>query len=1378
MKNYYKVLTSSIALVIVSIVFLELNALAVTLPFAKGEHPRIFITAADIPIIAAKVDEPTDPLYQHYVVLKGYVDGAIDSGGFYAPKTAVPAALVYLIEDYHSPGSATKYLNAIKQSLANDINLLGGGHGDNMYPVMYDWVYNALTPAERITYGNILVSSTYIQNPPANDIWFKVLDGSGMWTWAAIAIWNETDLVGNSTNSLAQTRLDDVKGMLVNYKIPFSNLPGGGINPNPVYYNKILRMFALEIYAWDKASGEDIWSTSIYLLENFFTRLFSMRMASNMWPVIWGGQAEEYHSTLNSWLYPIGIMSKKDSTGIVQYYANEMIARGVIPESEQRTMWRLITFYDPNKPATNYNALPLARYERGQVEGSDEGWVQFRTGWTEDDTLIGLISGDYLGRTDSYANSNAFVIYRNGDLAIANMAASDGGWFPQYDEFAANYSGTTAAVNSITVSDPNYLDQGQELWTPLAVENDFLNNPNPFYYNYVGGLSWTVYSDHYPVQAPYIERGNIVKFETKGSYDYTIGDATNAYHPERLTNFQRAMAFLDKKYLIILDRVTATQPHFVKRWYLHTIREPQIPGTPLTDTSLTDGSTTWSQTDFNNQYVNSDIKGTLGGGRMFVKSLLPQGATLRKRGGAGFSYWRNDRNWDNPIVRERPYFLNSAFETRPGWRLEQDIAGNTDDIFLNVLYPTDATVSSMPETIRISQTDGNMPTANMVGAHIKDGTENKVVLFSSDPQGAVPTGPITYTVTLTANGKNFLFDLDPNLLSLALQYDITSVSAGTTQTITISPGSGNLSPGIVVLEHTNKGTLVFTTAYIPPPTGPGSITGKITDLTTGLAISGANIMATPGPYTDITNINGDYTISSIPSGNYTLNAIASGYDSAIINNITVSSVATVNIALTPIITTTTLPTTTTSTTTIPTTTTTATGSSTTTTTTTGSSTTTTTLQSQSCTPTLLSSYNALGFAFAWDVYVSGNRAYIADGSGGLQIIDISNPTAPVLHGTYDTPGNARGVHVSGSTAYVADADNGLQIINVSFPSAPALLGTYNTAGDARDVYVSGSTAYVADDMDGLQIIDVSNPSAPVLLGSYDTSGFAWGVYVSGSTAYVADGGKGLQIIDVSNPAIPALLGSYDTSGDAWSVYVSGSTAYVADKFFGLQIIDVSNPATPALLGSYDTPGLSYYVSVSGSTAYLADAHNGLQIVDVSNPAAPTLLGSYPTPGDAWGVYVFGSTAYVADGNGGLQILNISDCVVSSDTTTTTTTTIATATTTTTTTATTTTTLRKLKGDSDGDGMPNGWEKKNGLDPKDPTDAASDYDNDGLTALKEYEYGTDPNNPDTDGDGVFDGEEVRVGTDSSNPTDPTPGMQLVVAQASDGGMVKALNYDGR
>jgi hypothetical protein len=76
----------------------------------------------------------------------------------------------------------------------------------------------------------------------------------------------------------------------------------------------------------------------------------------------------------------------------------------------------------------------------------------------------------------------------------------------------------------------------------------------------------------------------------------------------------------------------------------------------------------------------------------------------------------------------------------------------------------------------------------------------------------------------------------------------------------------------------------------------------------------------------------------------------------------------------------------------------------------------------------------------------------------------------------------------------------------------------------------------------------------------------------------------------------------------------------------------------------------------------------------------------------------------------------------------------------------------VAGDKDHDGLPDDFERANGLDPNDPVDAQEDQDHDGLTALQEFQLGTNLRVADSDADGLSDGEEVAAGADGfiTNP----------------------------
>jgi len=79
-------------------------------------------------------------------------------------------------------------------------------------------------------------------------------------------------------------------------------------------------------------------------------------------------------------------------------------------------------------------------------------------------------------------------------------------------------------------------------------------------------------------------------------------------------------------------------------------------------------------------------------------------------------------------------------------------------------------------------------------------------------------------------------------------------------------------------------------------------------------------------------------------------------------------------------------------------------------------------------------------------------------------------------------------------------------------------------------------------------------------------------------------------------------------------------------------------------------------------------------------------------------------------------------------------------------------------DEDGDGLPNAYELRYGLDPFDDTGrdgASGDPDADGLTNIEEFNIGTDPAKADTDGDGLSDAEEDSNRNGMLDPGETNP-----------------------
>lgn len=75
-------------------------------------------------------------------------------------------------------------------------------------------------------------------------------------------------------------------------------------------------------------------------------------------------------------------------------------------------------------------------------------------------------------------------------------------------------------------------------------------------------------------------------------------------------------------------------------------------------------------------------------------------------------------------------------------------------------------------------------------------------------------------------------------------------------------------------------------------------------------------------------------------------------------------------------------------------------------------------------PVLIADINTSGRTK--DVQAVGNRCYLADGSGGLKVVDITDPYNPVFLAAYTTP-YAYGVWADENYIYITDRDNGLMI---------------------------------------------------------------------------------------------------------------------------------------------------------------------------------------------------------------------------------------------------------------------------------------------------------------------------------------------------------------
>ncbi len=254
--------------------------------------------------------------------------------------------------------------------------------------------------------------------------------------------------------------------------------------------------------------------------------------------------------------------------------------------------------------------------------------------------------------------------------------------------------------------------------------------------------------------------------------------------------------------------------------------------------------------------------------------------------------------------------------------------------------------------------------------------------------------------------------------------------------------------------------------------------------------------------------------------------------------------------------------------------------------------------------------------------VSGDAA---DDYGYVDDVTVKGSTSeqPTEVGFYNTPGQARGVAVAGNYVCVADGTAGVQVVDVTAPGSPTLAGSLDTAGYAEAITrgTADTIFAVADGDNGLLIVDIKDPEAPIELAHYDTPGWASDVKVLSDHAYVADTGWGLTILPMWYSFQDILFGNWAFS-EIEAAVEHGITVGYNDGLYHPELVcardqmavfiaralaggDVNVPDPPAGTKSFEDIDSDYWAYKYIEYCYAQDIVDGYQLSDDKYYYLPT-----------------------------------------------------------------------------------------------------------------------------------------------------------------------------
>ncbi len=337
------------------------------------------------------------------------------------------------------------------------------------------------------------------------------------------------------------------------------------------------------------------------------------------------------------------------------------------------------------------------------------GYALMRDTWDLDNaTLLEFKSSEYYNVNHHHRDQNAFTIFFRGPLAI------DSGGYACMGNYGSahwyNYYVRSIAHNTLLVYDP------REVFTIYGrpVSND-------------GGQRST--GVDVPTLAQMQPGGSnnlagIQAFETCPEFTYALGDASRAYHPDKLTRFTRSILFLPGHAgahpgVVIHDRVVSPRPELKQTVLLHSIRQPGVSGKKVT-LSIDDGMTT---------HATGTPRTPIRGG-LVQETLLPEDALLTTVGGPGFEFYVGDDGKGNPHnYIEDKVSSHKGLREAGEWRVEVSPGSpRGSNSFLQVLSVNEGDATAMTARVLPSTTrlDGTV-------LHSPDTTRQTCVLVQHTP---------------------------------------------------------------------------------------------------------------------------------------------------------------------------------------------------------------------------------------------------------------------------------------------------------------------------------------------------------------------------------------------------------------------------------------------------------------------------------------------------------------------------------------------------------------------------------------------------------------------------------------------------------------------
>jgi len=612
-------------------------------------HPRIYLTARDVPALRARCSGPMRDVFADMQGAAWIMKRPAGTDWSDCTNAAYPPFM------YLATGRK-EYLAKTKEFLT----ALSRGWPKNQYltpewiraaAMAADWTWNDLTAAERARFGRTLIDmadwvlknvwrhsdfNNHFVNEHLSVLYVAVLlDGENIAPARVArlksigtdyllkhALPAADEIAGTRIRTIAEsTPWNAYRAEVGNTRLAGPCLVGGqaeGFSYNDWGY---ARPLALTCEMWRVATGQDLFAGSSFFRGQSVWHAYGLRPDTGTL-----ARSEDCSSGFapGANLKPfMHILAARLNDPLAEWLARKVKWK-YVQKGWQEILWRDAKI-SPKSPA-QLRLPPAACFPK-------LGHVYFRSGWESKDAAFALFQCGPFYAGHQHLDNNTFVIHRSGSLAI-DSGTND------YGPHRGNYYCRTIAHNGVLVYDP------AEQFSSRAWSARGTGGSNDG--GQMRGVGVTRAGQFKPRSPGDV--GRIVAFAAGKHAAACVGDATRAYSPKKVRRAVRAFYHLraggadgGDDTFIVYDHVVTARAGLKRTWVLHGIDRPRIEG--------------------------GGFIVARGAGQLVGQVVSPAGPKLTVVGGPGKEYLVAGKN--HPPTQKKPDPESGA------WRIELPMAERT-----------------------------------------------------------------------------------------------------------------------------------------------------------------------------------------------------------------------------------------------------------------------------------------------------------------------------------------------------------------------------------------------------------------------------------------------------------------------------------------------------------------------------------------------------------------------------------------------------------------------------------------------------------------------------------------------------------------------------